>query len=168
MYSGPFEWSMQNRFDFQMLLEVLRIKLREQMREEKGGVYGVSVGGNPSLYPTKQFQISIAWGCAPDRVNELIGVVDQQIDSLKNFQVKEDYIVKVKETQIRDREVNLKENNFWLGALDGMYYYGQNPEQVLDRITYINALKASDVQHAAQAYFTRTNTAKFVLNPEKK
>jgi len=167
-YWGPFEWTVKNRFDYQMLMEVLRIKLREQMREEKGGVYGVSVNSASWLYPVKQFQFSINWGCAPTRVEELIGVVDQQLDSLKNFPVKEDYIVKVKETQIREREVNLKENNFWLSALDGMYYYNENPERILDRITYINALTAADIQHAAQTYFTRKNMAKFVLNPEKK
>jgi predicted Zn-dependent peptidase len=64
--------------------------------------------------------------------------------------------------------VNLKENNFWLSALDGMYYYNQNPEEILDRITYINALKAADIEHAAKTFFTRENVAKFVLNPEKK
>jgi zinc protease len=168
MYAGPFEWSTQNRFDLQMLVEVMRIKLREQMREEKGGVYGVSVSGATWKFPVSQYQISIAWGCAPERVNELIGVVNQQIDSLKKYPVKPDYLTKVKETQIREREVNLKENNFWLGALGSIYYYGMNPEQILDRIKLINALKDTDIQHAAQTYFTNASTAKFVLNPEKK
>ncbi|HLP14609.1 MAG TPA: insulinase family protein, partial [Bacteroidota bacterium] len=167
MYSGPFDWSTKNRFDFQMLMEVMRIKLREQMREEKGGVYGVGVGGSTWKYPMKQYQISIGWGCAPDRVEELIGVVNQQIDSLKNYPVREDYVQKVKETQIRDREVNLKENSFWLGALNGQYYYEMSPELILDRINLINGFKASDVQLAAKIYFGHPSTAKFVMNPEK-
>lgn len=168
MYEGPFEWTTQNRFDFQMLMEVMRIKLREQMREEKGGVYGVSVGGATWKYPRARYQVSISWGCAPERVDELIGVVNTQIDSLKNFPVKQDYVLKVKETQIREREVNLKENNFWLGALGGQYYYEMSPEQILERIKLIEALTAADIQKAARTYFTNENTARFVLNPEKR
>ena len=55
MFTGPFEWSRQNRYDFESLLEYLNIKLREVMREDKGGVYGVNAGGSPSLYPRKEY-----------------------------------------------------------------------------------------------------------------
>ena len=55
MFTGPFEWSRQNRYDFESLLEYLNIKLREVMREDKGGVYGVSASGSPSLHPRKEY-----------------------------------------------------------------------------------------------------------------
>jgi len=168
MFEGPFAWTPKNRFDFQMLIEVLRIKLREQMREEKGGVYGVGVNGSTVKYPDLRYRVTVSWGCAPDRVDELIGVVNTQIDSLKNVPVKGDYIVKVKETQNREREVRLKENNFWLSSISAQYYFKQDPEEFLDRTKLVDALTAADVQRAAQAYFTRRTTAKFVLNPEKK
>ncbi len=167
-FNGPFEWTRQNRYDFNSMIEVLQIKLREQLREEKGGVYGVGISGSPSLYPRKEYTITVRFGCAPERVEELIGVVHQQIDSLKQFGAQKEYIEKVQELQRRDNEVNVKENNFWISSLNNSYFYGDDPKLILQREKLISALTAAAVQNAAKKYFSTENVATFVLKPEIK
>ena len=71
-FTGPFEWSQQNRYNFNSMLDALNIKLREVLREDKGGTYGVGVSGNTTLYPRQEYHISVRWGCDPNRVDELV------------------------------------------------------------------------------------------------
>ena len=166
-FTGPFEWSRQNRYDFQSMLEYLNIKLREVMREDKSGVYNVNASGSPSLHPRKEYSITISFGCSPDRIDELVAAAIQQIDSLKQKQPADDYITKVKEIQRRQYEVNLKENRYWLNSLHSYYVNGGNPNGILRYPLLVDGLTAAAIQHAAKKYFDMNNYAKFVLRPER-
>ncbi len=167
MFTGPFEWSRQNRYDFESLLEYLNIKLREVMREDKGGVYGVSASGSPSLYPRKEYGLTISFGCSPTRVDELVAVAIQQIDSLKSTKPSDDYVVKVKEIQRRKHEVNLKQNGWWLNSLRFSYVNGGDPKGVLRYPGLVDSLTAVAIQQAARKYFDMNNYVEVVLLPEK-
>ncbi len=167
-YSGAFEWSAQNRFDFSAMLEVLRIKLREVLREDKSGVYGINITGSPTFIPRKEYTIRISFGCNPDRVAELVATVAQQIDSLKRTPVDAGYIDKIQQLQRRDREVNLKENNYWIGLFRSNYTYGEDPRGMLKIPERIDKLSAAAVQKAAKTYFDSNNVVTIILKPEKK
>ncbi|MCX6121068.1 MAG: insulinase family protein [Ignavibacteriales bacterium] len=167
-FTGPFEWSQQNRYDFNSMLEALNIKLREVLREDKGGTYGVGAGGSPSLYPRQEYNISVRWGCNPERVDELVKVALQQIDSAKLKPFDPLYIEKVRETQRRGYEVNLKQNGFWLNNLYSYYANNENPEMILNYPKLVENLNAAAIQNAAKKYFDMNNYVKVVLYPEKK
>ncbi len=165
--SGPFTWSADERFTFNAAIEVLKIKLREVLREDKGGVYGVTVSGNPSKYPRNEYTITIRFGCDPERVEELIGAVNLQMDSLALGPADADYVGKVKELLRRDRETSLKQNGWWLSMFRVSYANGENPAEMLEYDTRIDGLTAADIQEAAKAYFTRKNYVRLVLLPEE-
>lgn len=167
-FTGPFEWSQQNRYDFNSMLEVLNIKLREVLREDKGGTYGVGISGYPSLYPRQEYQISVRWGCDPDRVDELVNAALQQIDSAKLKPFDSVYIEKVRETQRRGYEVNLKQNAFWLNNLRFYYANNEDPKMMLNHPKIVEKLDAAAIQNAVKKYFNMNNYVKVVLYPEKK
>jgi zinc protease len=167
-FTGPFEWSQQNRYDFISMLEALNIKLREVLREDKGGTYGVGASGSPALYPRQEYQISIRWGCDPKRVDELVNAALQQIDSAKLKPFDPVYIEKVRETQRRGFEVNLKQNGFWLNNLLSYYTNNEDPEMILNYPKLVENLTAGAIQAAVKKYFDMNNYVKVVLYPEKK
>ena len=167
-FSGSFDWSQQNRYDFNSLLELVNIKLREVIREEKGGTYGIRAYGAPSLYPRKEFNISISWGCDPARVDELVKTVMQQLDSLKIKKIDQVYVEKVKEIQRRNQEVSKKENRFWLSNFRVYYANGEDPEKILAYDKLVEDLSTDAIQSAAKTYFDTKNVVKVVLFPEKK
>jgi zinc protease len=150
------------------MLEVLNIKLREVLREDKGGTYGVNVSGNPTHHPRQEYHISVRWGCNPDRVDELVNIVLQQIDSAKLKPFDPVYIEKVRETQRRGYEVNLKQNRFWLNSLHSFYEDNGNPEKMLNYPKFVKNLNAPAIQNAVKKYFNMENYVKVVLYPEKK
>ena len=168
MFTGPFEWSQEHRHQIQSMASVLEIKLREVLREEKGGTYGVGVSAVPTHYPAERYSLSVSFGCAPERVDELVKAAFGQIDSLKNFEPAETYIQKVKEIQKREREESMKENGSWLRALQFVYSNQEDPMSILTYQRLIDKLSAKEVQDAAQRYFNLKNYVKIVLYPQER
>ncbi len=148
------------------MTQILSIKLREVLREDKGEVYGVGIGATPVHYPRQQYRLGVGWGCAPANVDGLISAALLQIDSVKKFGVSDIYINKVKEIEKREREVNLKENHFWLNMLKYAFYNGEDPDNILKYDELINTVSSDMVQKAAQKYFDMHNYMKFVLYPD--
>ncbi len=168
-FYGNFEMNAQNAYDFNSMVQVLRIMLRESMREEKGGVYGVSVSPTLNREPKSSYSISISFMCAPDDVDELVSTAIGEIKKLQTTGPSKENLIKVQETQRRDRERQIKENSFWQGQLEHTYKYGGMAfSDILDYTEdYIDMLRAADVQRAASLYFDTENYFKIILKPEK-
>jgi zinc protease len=66
--SGAAPWSRQADHDLSSLAGVLRIRLREVLREDKGATYGVGVFGGVAREPREEFNFDVSFGCAPDNV----------------------------------------------------------------------------------------------------
>jgi zinc protease len=165
-FTGSFDWNTQNRYEFLSLIEVLRMRLREQVREEKSGTYGVQVMGAPDRYPRGEYRIVINFGCNPDRVEELTATTMSVLREIIEKGVPKDYIDKTQEIQRRERETNLKENRYWLGRLQQAYYFGEDPREILQYETMVNGLTPEAVQRAAARYLDLNHYARFVLLPE--
>ncbi len=165
IFTGPFEWTRKSRHVLSSLAEVLEIRLRQVLRENLGGTYGVGVWTSISHYPRDEYSLTISFGCAPARVEELTATVFQQIDSLRTHGTSEAYLVKVKEQQRRNRETSLKRNGFWLNTLRSYYFYREDPRSLLTFGELVEGLTLTDIQTAARRYLRRERYAKFILYP---
>jgi zinc protease len=167
VFSGPFEYDgWRNNFQLDAMTAVLQIKLREVLREDLGGTYGVGVSSSVAHFPREEYTINLSFGSDPERVEELTQVVFEQIDSLQTVGTTQVYIDKVKEMRKRSREVNLKENGFWRGALQGTDLNGIDPRLLLQYSDMVDELTTDMVQQAAQKYFDMEQYARFVLYPK--
>ena len=166
VFSGDFEWSYENFFAIHSMAGVLRIKLRDLLREDLGGTYGVDVGISTAHYPEEEYSISVSFGCAPERVDELTEAIFVQIDSLQRFGPDSSYVHKVQQIQRRQHEVRLKENGFWIDALETAYFHGLDPRILLGYEEMVKSLNVGKMQRAAQRYFDRDNYVRIVLFPE--
>ncbi|HEX2867318.1 MAG TPA: insulinase family protein [Ignavibacteriales bacterium] len=165
-FNGPFQYTQQNIYDIRALSDVLDIKLREVIREEKGGTYGINVSHGVSHYPKEGYSINISFGCDPKKAGELTQAVFAQLDSMQKFGPAPTYIQKVRETHIRSRETSLKRNDVWLHSLMGAYSNDEDPKEILDYIKIIENLSAQEVQNAAKKYLDDKNYINVVLLPE--
>ncbi|MGD2216039.1 MAG: insulinase family protein [Gemmatimonadales bacterium] len=166
IFTGPFDWTRENRYAIRALGDVLRIRLREVLREDMGGTYGVSVGGSGSRDPVPDYRFSISFGTAPERLEELVDAVFLQIDSLQTVGPPQEDIDKVKEMQRREHETDLRENSFWLGQLLAAERYGLDPRNLLDYEEMIDGLTAEMVKEAAQRYLRTDDYVRVSLYPE--
>jgi zinc protease len=166
VFTGPFEWTRENRYAIRALGDVLRIRLREVLREDMGGTYGVSVGGSGSRDPVPDYRFSIGFGTAPERLEELVDAVFLEIDSLQTVGPSQEDIDKVKEQQRREYETELRENDFWLGQLVAAERYGLDPRNIITYEEMIDGLTAEMVREAARRYLRTDNYVRVSLYPE--
>lgn len=163
---NDFHWKLEEIFLLEAATEILNIKLRESLREEKGGVYGVTAYSQTELYPKQRYSINIYFGCNPDRVNELLDEVQKQINDMITKPVDAIYLTKIKEIAKRESETDVKENNFWLRNLSNFYWYNDDPKLITHKAKFYSKLKAQDIIKAAKMYFLSPNQFKYVLYPE--
>jgi zinc protease len=166
-FTGDFDWNRKNNYAISSMASVLRIKLRETLREDLSGTYGTNVSASTSLYPKEDYRINISFGCAPGRVEELTMTVFAVIDSLKTFPVDPDYITKVSETQRRSFETNLEQNGFWLSNLVTYAFRDQDPRIIMDYPALVDSLDPKTVRDAAVNYFNTDNYVQVILKPEE-
>ena len=167
-FPGSFEYSQKNNHQMKSMMNVLAIMLRESMREEKGGVYGVRANAVQSAIPNQGYKIQIGFGCAPDRVDELIATVFEEIKNLKTSGASAKNLQKVQEIQRRERETDLLNNEWWLETVE-MFDLTKTPMTVLDEYdSWINGLTAEKVAQAAKDYINTEHYIQVVMYPEKK
>ena len=168
MWHGPFEWKEDNRYNFNSMIEVLRIKLRESMREDKGGVYGVTLRGSVSKEPKPEYTINLSFNCDPDKTEELISTAMMDISTAQESGAEDKDLTKVKETQKQSRVKALEQNRYWLNGISNCIEKEYPFTTLLLEHTEnkISGLTSEDIQSAANAYFNMNRMMKFILNPE--
>ncbi|MDR1172766.1 MAG: insulinase family protein [Bacteroidales bacterium] len=164
---GPFKWNLKERVYFSMFTDILNIKLRESMREEQGGVYGVNASNNVSQYPKPRYSLDFVWGCSPENAEKLTATVFDEVRKIKADGPTDVDLDKVKETLIRERETAMKENSYWQAALLNTYRQGDKLTTFEDYKKLINSVKAKDIRRIARQYFNEANYAVGKLMPAK-
>ncbi|MBX9929117.1 MAG: insulinase family protein [Gemmatimonadaceae bacterium] len=165
-FHGDFAYSWENRFVLTALRELLDIRLREALREEKGGTYGVSVSQLGSWVPYKRYQVSISFGSAPERVEELTTRMWGVIDSIAAQGASDTDVAKIKEIFIRNHETALKQNASWLNWMNDHDEDGRDQRTTLRYPALVNTLTSAMLRDAANRYLTHQQYARFTLLPE--
>jgi zinc protease len=151
---------------FEALRQLLDIRLREIIREDMSGTYGVSVGGQVTLYPAATYSLSVSFGCEPGREESLTKSVFEQIEWLKSAPVPESYITKLKETLRREREVGLKNNGWWRWQITHSLVTGTSLDEITATDAVLARITGASMQAAAKRYLDNGNYVKAFLMPE--
>ena len=167
VFTGPFEWNRQNRYVLRSLAEILRIRLREVLREDLGATYSVDVSGSADRDPKPEYSFTVRFGSAPERVSELVDAAFAQVDSLKRTGPTAEELAKVKEQQRRARETDLRDNAYWLSALMAADRYGIDPREILSYGQLIDGLDVGAIGDAARRYLRTDNYVRVSLFPEE-
>ena len=166
IFTGPFDYTRQNRYHLSALAELLNIRLREALRENLGGTYGVSVSPSASRDPVPSYHFAMGFGAAPERLEALTEAALAQIDSVKKFGTTSEYLTKVKEAASRGRETALKRNDYWLSQISTFDQSGWPLAEIPHGDKLINSLTVQDLQRAAAKYLRRDNYVRVSLYPE--
>ena len=166
-FTGEKPYEKLSNYNLRSLGEILSIKLIEILREDKSGVYGVGASGSSSKYPYESYTMRISFPCAPENVDDLISATMAEVDNIKANGVSEEDLNKIKETQRRDREENLKENRYWLSQIGGYYRNHADLDGFYEREKMVEALTSDDLKAAANQFLNMENYVQIVLMPEE-
>jgi len=167
-FTGPFGDNQTQRIAIRAMADVLTTRLRELLREDLGGTYSVGASASYGRVPRSEYTVSIDFGCSPDRTDELLEVVFNEIQALQKEGPTEQQVADVREKMLRDIEVNLKQNRYLVVQLLFKYQYGEDPATVLALPDHYRKLTGEMIQEAARRYLNLSNYVKVTLFPEKK
>ena len=167
IFAGDGEYSRDESAAIGAMGEILQIRLRELLREDLGGTYGVGVSGSLSFRPDEEYTVQIQFSSDPERADELAAVVFEEIERLKAEGPDAETVDKVRETQRRSKETSMQQNGYWLSQLSSFESRGRDIRQI-PSYDLIEGWTAEQVRQAANRYLRTDKYIKFVLLPENK
>jgi zinc protease len=166
MFEGETEYNREEKLSLAALLEVMNIKIIEELREQMSGIYGGGMGGSIEKRPYVHYSISASLPCGPENVEKLTTALLGLIKDAQEKGIEQKNLDKVKETWKKQHHVNLQSNDWWLTVLSTAWINQDNPEGILDYEKRVDALTVEDLQKAAKKFLTLNNMVKAVLYPE--
>lgn len=166
VFHGPCAYSYENRIILNALRDLLDIRLREVLREDKSGTYGVGVGASCSRIPYERARVTISWMSAPERRDELVTAMWAVVDSIKAGVVSDSNLVKIRELAYRGHETALKENGAWLSAMQDADEDGRDQRDWLHAPDMTARVTREQLRDAARLYLRRESYVRFTLLPE--
>lgn len=164
---GDYVYNAENNVQLDALKAALEIKILERLREKESGVYTPNVSLSVQKYPTAHYYFTISFNCSQANVEKLINAAMEEVNLFKQNGATEIDLKKFKSEELRQEELNLRENGFWLGYLANRLKYGDDLNQVLTNNDRINGVTVESSKAAAQKYLNGENYIRVVLVPEK-
>ncbi|WP_439505682.1 M16 family metallopeptidase [Sediminibacterium sp.] len=167
IYSGDAAYSEAKALQVEMLSEIMNIKIIEELREKIGGIYGGGVGGSLNKYPYEGFTMVLQLPCGPENVEKLTIAANAEIEKIKQNGPEQKDLDKVKKSLLEKYAVNIKDNRYWSGVLQGIYFSNNDPNRFLNYTNIVNGISIEDIKNAANLVFENKNRINAVLFPEQ-
>ncbi len=166
VFHGGFDYSSENTVELDAVGRILSTRLLEEIREERSGVYSIRASPSPAKYPEQEYKVYISYGTDPELLEELKQAVFKEINDFIQNGPSAEELSKAQEKMLRERELALRENRFWLNILSNTYYlkdgdfseFGIYNDLVLK-------LTPESLQKAFQEYFDFGNYVSVALKP---
>jgi zinc protease len=168
VFDGPMVFDEQRRVTLRAMAEILEMRLLNELREELGGTYSVSVNESYDKYPKPEYSISIQFGSSPDRTEDLIKRVFEEIEKFKTEGPTATQLTDEKEKLLREFETSSQTNGYLLNQIASRYYYGEDPSLIWAIPEVYKTLDAAAIKDAAKMYLDTSSYVKVSLFPEKK
>ena len=166
VYSGELPYSDDLSLKAKALTEILNIKIIEDLREKMGAIYGGGISGGLNKYPYSNYSLVLQLPCGPQNVDTLLKAMTAELQEIKTKGPSQENLDKVKKTWIEQYRVQIKENGYWSGKLQGIYFQGDDPKTIFDYEKMVNALTVADIKATANLVFDNKNVFQAVLYPE--
>jgi zinc protease len=168
VFSGPFLFDMSNRVAIRAMAQVLQMRLLKTIREDLGGTYSISATQSFHKIPRSEYSITIEFGSDPQRTNDLIKRVFQEIVKLRTEGPTEKELNDEKEALLREFETSSKLNGFLVAQYISEYQIGEDPAVLLEFPDYVRKLSVAAIMQSAKTYLNLENYVQVSLFPEKK
>ena len=145
---------------------ILEDKILKRLREKEAGVYSPSIGLSLSRIPKPYYSLSISFSCASSRAESLIAAAKEEIGKIIKSGVSLEDLNKFKAQELRQHELNLRNNNFWLSYIKNSYDYDLDLNRLKQYKKQLNSLTTSEASKKLKEYLTTKNQATLILYPE--
>jgi zinc protease len=145
---------------------LLGIRLRDILREELGGTYGVSVSYDNALPMNGYGAMTVQFGSDPANIEKLTGEVLKEVERLKAQGPSAEDVARVQELERRDLQTATRQNAYWMGSLQTVTMLGWDPVGITRREERIQKLSPGVLHDVFKKYFPTDRYTVVTLKPE--
>jgi zinc protease len=167
VFHGEYPWSREENHVLRSMASALETRLREVIREEEGGTYGIGVWASPSRYPDPEYLVHITFGTDPERADELADRVLSVISDITEEGFESSYAQRVRTTQAEEFEKEIETNGYWMNTLQGLYFHELDPARILEYPELVDGIDAGVLTEAARRYLDTDRYIELILVPEE-
>ena len=147
--------------------DIVENKLREILREQLGGTYSVSVGYSDTAPQPGYGTTTVQFASSPENVEKLSGAVLTEVERLRRDGPTASDLQIVKEADKNDLAQALRQNPYWLNALQSAHLLGRDPTRIPHRAERTDALTPENVHDAIRKYLPSDRYTVVTLLPEQ-
>jgi zinc protease len=170
VYTGEFDrgfrFTQDERVALRAMGDILQTRLLDTIREDLGGTYSITARASAQRLPYPEFSVTIAFGCDPKRLDDLVGRVYQEVEKFRTEGPTERQVADEREALLRGYETASKQNGFWMGQLLAVYEGEGNPNDPLTLPDAYKRITVAAIQAAARTYLKGDNRVQLTLVPE--
>ncbi len=167
VFSGPAKYSKEENLRFNALIEVMNLRIIDQLREKLSLIYSGGMAGAFDRTPWEHYRIRASLPCDPKNTHKVSAALFAEVDKIQLSGATQEELDKVKQNWIKQQRIAMRTNALWMSSLENSLLYGTDPADILTVEKRINALTTDDIRQAAQRYLNTSNFVQVVLYPEK-
>ena len=166
-FHGKLNYASKDILEIDALSKILTTRLLESIREDKSSVYYIGAQPGFNKFPVSEYDVTIYYGTAPEKLKELKASVFAIIHDLILNGPKQEEVDKAREKIKRERETDLRENEFWEVTLKSYYLNKNGNFKTFGEFDGIVAgLSQQSLKSAASRVFDFKNYVSVALMPE--
>jgi zinc protease len=166
IFDGEGPYARQDILKLDLLVEVLNIRIYQQLREEMGGTYNPSLSATFSKRPYEHYSVTAKIPCAPENADRLTKALFDILNDARENGVDKNYVSKIKEMMMNHHSGQMKVNDYWLASLSHSWIDQEDPVWMTDYYKMVNDISARELKETAKKYLDTNNYIKVVLKPE--
>jgi zinc protease len=163
-YNGTCQYTANDLLYMATIRHILELRYIEAIREEKGGSYSVRVAAQLKRLPFPNFNLIMSFDTDPKLADDLKAIVHREIDKIIKDGPTEVDLQKAKEFFLKQRQEDLKENNWWYNSPLTEFYF--NKVDIINGYEdSVKNLTAKAIKDYAAKTLTQGNTIDIVMRP---
>ncbi len=163
-YTQETPFALEKLFAVRLLKDILDIRFKELLRDDRSGVYTTEGEGSFSEQPVDKLQLIVSFETDPDRVDELTQVVLGELRRLATAGIDADDLRKSKEYMRKAMERSLENNYYWQAMLNG--YVASGRDKHTDHEQVIDGIGPGDIQRLLRGLLDNNAMVHVTMRPE--
>ena len=149
-YKSKLPLSTKSRLTLKAMKSILGVRLRESIREDKSGVYGIGVSTNINRELKGKTTCNITFNSDPKRRDELISAVKDIIERLKKEGVTEEELATYREKFAVEYRRSIKSNSYWISMMIDSYKYDTPLDEIHKLLEISKSITSKDIVDIAK------------------
>jgi zinc protease len=162
----PYPYSAANRHLGDILREVLAIRMREVLRQDKGGTYTVGVRVDVEAQPYPHVRTRVTFTCSPQNKEALEKAATQELAAIAGGALGDNAFAKAVEILRRKAETDIKTNAYWVDNIHLALRNGEALASIPEWPAFYTGVKKADIATLAAAIIKPEAAIVVVLEPE--